>query len=110
MLKYGVIRARSSGVEQSRLSREWSKKMYLYIIVNSSNNIFYIGTTQNIERRLKEHNGENSHFTGKVDGTWELVFRKYYPDNTEARKEEIRLKRSKNKKYILWYIENNKSS
>lgn len=81
--------------------------MTLYIIENSISAIYYIGTTNNINRRLSEHNSENSHFTGKQTGTWKLIFSKNFDNNTEALKEEIRLKRAKNKKYINWYIQNN---
>ncbi|CAN5346163.1 hypothetical protein BH10PAT1_BH10PAT1_7830 [soil metagenome] len=84
--------------------------MYLYILKNSINNKFYIGTTKNLIRRLQEHNGENKHFTGKNQGIWNLVFKREYQDETKARKEELRLKKSKSKKYILWYIESNQGS
>ena len=64
----------------------------------------YIGTTQDIDRRLKEHNSNNRHYTGKNKGGWRLLKSIYFKDKKKARKEEKRLKRSKNKKYILWYF------
>jgi len=66
----------------------------------------YIGISKNPKRRLLEHNSPQSHYTGKIKGEWKLVYSKLYNSKSEARKEEIRLKKSKNKKYLKWYIEN----
>jgi len=79
--------------------------MYLYLLENNLNKIFYIGLTNNIERRLEEHNSENKHFTGKMGGVWKLISLKKFKDEGLARKEEKRLKKSKNKNYIRWYFE-----
>lgn len=78
--------------------------MYVYLLVNESNNKYYIGTTNNIKRRLKEHNGENKHYTGKIEGRWKLIGYKEFKIESEARKEEIRLKKSKNRRYVRWYF------
>lgn len=78
--------------------------MYLYLLVNEYNKKYYLGTTADLNRRLNEHNGENRHFTGKIKGDWKLLGYKEFKTDSEARREEIRLKQSKNKKYILWYF------
>lgn len=80
--------------------------MYLYILVNSISGKYYVGTTENLARRLKEHNSNNNHFTGRTAGNWEVLFSKWFNSKIEARREEIRLKKAKNKKYIDWYISN----
>lgn len=80
--------------------------MVLYILINKASNNYYIGTSKNITRRLKEHNWKNHHYTSKIIGEWKLVFNKDFDNETEARQEEKRLKKAKNKKYIQWYIKN----
>ena len=74
--------------------------MFLYILENTRTRGFYIGITNNLNRRLDEHNSNNQHFTGKINGEWKLIFKRRFISEIEARKEEIRLKKAKNKKYI----------
>ena len=78
---------------------------YLYVIQHSLTGRLYIGITDNVEKRLKEHNKpSNAGYTRTKSGNWLLVGSRKFSNKTEAFKEEQRLKRSKNKKYILWYI------
>ncbi len=79
--------------------------MYLYLLQNNISKIFYIGTTNDINRRLREHNSKGRHFTNRVTGEWELINFKELSDEV-AKLEEKRLKKSKNKKYIEWYFRN----
>ena len=78
--------------------------MNLYLIQNDITKRFYIGITKDVQKRLKEHNNPNNHYTGKQKGEWKLLGIKCFKATLDARKEEIRLKKSKNKKYILWYF------
>jgi predicted GIY-YIG superfamily endonuclease len=80
--------------------------MFLYYLVNEKNEKHYLGLTNNLSRRIEEHNKENKHFTGKIKGVWKLVAFKKFNDGNFARKEEKRLKKAKNKKYIEWYFKN----
>lgn len=77
--------------------------MFLYILRNSVNGLFYIGITKEPRRRLMEHNLPNKHFTGRVNGSWTMVFKRKFATEREAKIEELRLKRAKNKKYLEWY-------
>ena len=79
--------------------------MFLYYLINSEKGKFYIGLTNNLERRIKEHNYETKHYTGRIRGKWKLIGYKAFKNKIEAEKEEKRLKRSKNKKYISWYFQ-----
>ena len=66
----------------------------------------YIGKTENLNRRLLEHNLGQEKFTRK--GTpWELIGYKECPTSAEAVQLENKLKKAKNIKYVRWYIEKN---
>ena len=76
---------------------------YVYILRSCRNNRYYIGSTKNIEKRLKDHN------QGKVRSTksyipWILLFKERCLDLTEARQKEIKLKRMKNRKALEHYM------
>lgn len=64
---------------------------YVYIIKSRKNSQLYIGSTNNIEKRFKEHNG------GKVASTkryrpWILVYLEGYFSEADARHREKSLK------------------
>lgn len=78
-------------------------KGFLYILFSRKLNKFYIGSTNNIERRLYEHNIGHSVYT-KNGIPWEMVFFREFDTLLLARAEERRLKKCKNRKYIEAYI------
>jgi putative endonuclease len=76
-------------------------KGYLYILKSLKNGKYYIGSTDNLERRLIEHNSgsEKSKFT-KNNRPFELVFSQEYESLKIARKIEYKLKSFKSRKII----------
>ena len=52
---------------------------------------YYVGCTNNIERRLKEHNN-NKTFSLKNRGPFELIYKEEYSTLKEARKREKEIK------------------
>ena len=65
---------------------------YVYILASKANAMIYIGVTNNLSRRLREHkNGEIEGFT-KTDGIHKLVFFEEFSDINEAISCEKRLK------------------
>ena len=68
---------------------------YLYILRNKENS-FYIGTTNNLDRRLQQHNTNQSNYT-KNRGPWELVFSEEFSNRSDAMKREYYLKSLKSK-------------
>ncbi len=75
---------------------------FTYILFNSIVNKYYIGSTSDIEKRLKEHNKptHKTKFTRKQPGKWALVYTETFATRPEARKREKQIKRWKSKKRI----------
>ena len=71
---------------------------YVYIL-NNQDGRFYIGSTYNVDRRLKQHKYGHTHSTRRL-GDLELVFSQKFDTLKEARKVEVRLKKLKRKDYI----------
>ena len=76
-------------------------KIYVYAIYNRSNSKIYIGTTNNIEKRLSEHNNKMGiHFTSKFTGRWELIYKEECENRTKAIQREKQLKGFQGRKFI----------
>lgn len=56
---------------------------FVYVLKNEENNEIYFGYTNNLERRLHEHN---------IDGKWKLVYYEGYLSELDARERERKLK------------------
>jgi putative endonuclease len=67
---------------------------FLYILFSNSINKYYIGSTNDPERRLTEHNFGHTSST-KAGVPWTLVFAKRYDSKSEAIKMEKKLNRWK---------------
>ncbi|UJP67028.1 GIY-YIG nuclease family protein [Mongoliitalea daihaiensis] len=79
---------------------------FVYIIYSSKTDKFYIGSTDNLESRLKHHNSRLTPSTKSGAPFWEVVYTETVVDRTTALKREIEIKRKKSRKYILSLIEN----
>jgi len=64
---------------------------FVYIIRSIKTKKYYVGCTNNIERRLKEHNN-NKTFSLKNRGPFELIYKEEYSTLKEARKREKEIK------------------
>jgi len=78
---------------------------YTYILQSCKDNNFYTGSTNDLRRRLQEHN------TGKVLTTkkripLKLVYYEACTDEKDARKREMYLKTSWGKSYIKSRLKN----
>lgn len=77
---------------------------YFVYILRTSSNTLYIGQTNNLERRLKEHKSHGSRSAKYVRSfsSFELVYSENYLTRKEAMQREIQLKKlSKAKKEAL---------
>ena len=77
--------------------------MFVYVIRSEVDGRFYVGMTENLERRLNEHNNGKTKST-KGYRPWILVHSEIHPDRITARKREKYLKSRVGKEYIklLW--------
>lgn len=78
---------------------------YVYAIYNSGNEKIYIGQTDNIQRRIKEHNQKvGNHFTAKLNGNWDLIYKEEVNSKKEAIVREKQLKSFKGRESLKQYI------
>ena len=71
----------------------------LYILKSQIKNRYYIGHTNNLERRITEHNSGQTKFT-KPYRPWKVVYHKIYNNKSDAAKAEILIKSKKSRVFI----------
>jgi len=74
-------------------------KYYVYVLESLKNGRYYIGHTNDLERRIRQHN------SGKTKGNrncrpFKLIYKEEYRDAPEARKREHYIKRQKSKSFV----------
>lgn len=69
---------------------------YVYILKSLRDNTFYIGCTENINRRINEHNKGLSKYT-KNKNPWIIVYSEKFATLSDARKREKEIKSWKKK-------------
>jgi putative endonuclease len=81
---------------------------WVYILRNPAGK-FYVGSSDNPDRRLVEHNSDlgNKTFTHK-NGPWELVWREPHPTRGDAVTRERRIKSMKSAKWIREHLLNSR--
>jgi putative endonuclease len=76
---------------------------YVYILKSKKNNKLYKGFTNDLKRRIKEHNLGKSTFT-KNNGPWQLIYYEAFISKNDAQREELFLKSGKGRKRIKFLI------
>jgi putative endonuclease len=66
---------------------------YVYILANRRYGVLYVGATNNLSRRISEHQNKLSDGFTKTHGVIKLVYIEEYPSAIEARARERSLKR-----------------
>ena|GEM_PF-227578 len=81
--------------------RSCGSMFYAYVLKSRKNGKFYIGHTEDLQRRITEHNS-NKHRTQftALNGPWKLVFFETFSTRSEAMKRERFLKSGKGREYI----------
>ena len=79
---------------------------YTYVLESLKNGSLYIGYTDNLKRRFKEHNeGRGGAYT-KKNGKWKLVFYEAYIEKKDAIKSEIFYKSGYGKEVLKGKLSN----
>ena len=78
-------------------------KFYVYIIYSPSKDRYYIGQTDNLNRRLEDHRNSRSGFTKGIKD-WELKWSYELSDRSEAVALESKIKKKKSRRYLEYLI------
>ena len=73
---------------------------YVYILRSEKNGKLYKGSTNDLQRRVREHNLGKSTFTAGNGGPWKLIYYEAFLSKRDARREELFLKTGKGKERI----------
>ncbi len=72
-----------------------AKPYSVYVLWSPIGERFYTGVTDDVARRLSDHNTGVSRWTKRYAGSWELVWQRECPSLGDARRFENRLKRQR---------------
>ncbi|MFW5872631.1 MAG: GIY-YIG nuclease family protein [bacterium] len=72
---------------------------YTYILYSESLNRYYIGSSENPEKRLERHNARATVST-RGGRPWKVVYKEQYDSRKEAISRENFIKRMKSRKFI----------
>lgn len=78
---------------------------YVYIIQSEKSGKYYIGSTDNTDKRLREHNRNQVRAT-RHRGPYKLVYKEQMETKTEARKKENKIKHYKSNSKFKKLVEN----
>ena len=76
------------------------KFFYVYILENKAKNFIYIGYSENLRQRLKEHNSGKTKST-KHYAPLNLIFYEAYPSKPDAKRREKYLKTNKGRTTLM---------
>ena len=80
-------------------SEVYSSMRYVYILKSLTNGRLYTGSTNNLKRRLVEHNTGQSKYT-KLTRPFKLIYNEEYKTRLEARRRESFLKTGKGREFL----------
>jgi len=78
---------------------------FVYVLKSISHARTYVGFTNDIDRRLKEHNSGKSKFSSKFT-PWEIIHTEEFELKSEAIKREKYLKSAAGRRYLKTILEN----
>jgi putative endonuclease len=79
---------------------------YVYLLQSKLDKSYYIGQTNNLEKRLFDHNEGLSKYTSRKR-PWEIVYFEKFETRTEAIKRERFLKQQRNSSFYKSLYETN---
>ena len=84
---------------------------YVYIFQSESTGRYYVGQTNNLARRVAEHNdpaSKNALTTKRLRGPWQIVYTEQFETRSAAMVREKQIKSWKNKAVIRKLIDGRK--
>jgi putative endonuclease len=73
---------------------------FVYILYSSNIDKYYVGQTENLERRLSEYNSKRN--LGASD--WKIKYVENFENRSDAVKRESEIKAKKRRTYVEWLI------
>jgi len=80
---------------------------FVYILQSESTSKYYIGHTDNLARRISQHNDadyQGSKHTKRNKGPWRSIYTESFDARSEAVVREKEIKRKKSRKYIEYLL------
>ncbi|MDP2038926.1 MAG: GIY-YIG nuclease family protein [Ignavibacteria bacterium] len=75
-------------------------KKYTVYVIKSSEGLQYTGMTEDVEKRIIEHNNKTLSFWTKRGSNWEIIYKEEFESKAEALKREKWLKSGVGRNYI----------
>lgn len=79
--------------------RNLGTTIYVYCLSNTTNREIYVGISNDVERRLGEHNKGMNRYT-KAFVPWRVIFKEPHPNYQSARVREKYFKSAAGKKHL----------
>ncbi len=93
-------RAHGSVVERSpEATGTWLEMYYVYVLKSLLNQRLYTGYSNNVEKRLEQHNSGKTKYTSHT-GPYKLVYKETYSTRLEAARRERFLKSGKGRAFL----------
>ncbi len=84
---------RNCGFPAPLLFLSYNVAMYsVYVIQHTESKQFYFGRTNNLRKRIEQHNASRTKSTIRKSGEWILVYAEAYREKADAVKREARIK------------------
>ena|SRR5579872_3730020 len=77
------------------MSRVSGKPYFVYILWSDTDKRFYIGISEDVTKRIEQHNSSSGKHWSARYRPWRLVHQEFHPDFTAARRRENDLKKQK---------------
>jgi putative endonuclease len=78
---------------------------YIYILFSLKTNKYYVGSTNDLQGRLKHHNTGSTPSTKSGAPNWEIRYTETVPNRVAALKREREIKKKKSRNYIELLIQ-----
>ena len=78
----------------------------VYLLKSKTTGKHYTGQTEDLERRLKEHNAGLLGKSTKGKGPWDVIYKEEYKTRSEAMEREKYLKTGAGRDYLKKIVEN----